>query len=330
MNGEDRAASAAGVRRAAERLKGKALVTPLIENETLNERVGGRVLLKAEILQHCGSFKFRGAYNLMAQLSPEVRARGVVAWSSGNHAQGVARAAKLFGAPAVIVMPTDAPALKVEKVRGYGAEIVAYDRYSEDREAIARGIAAERGMTIAPSYDHPAIIEGQGTLALEATRQATELGARFDLFAVPCGGGGLAAGCALILEELSPETAVWIAEPEGYDEAWASIRAGRRLTADVARRTIFDAIATPSPGALTFPTLQRRVKGGATVTEDDAAAALAFAFKHLKLVLEPGGAAALAALLAGKIDARGCTLGLVLSGGNIDPALFSRLLSRAS
>ncbi len=325
---EENAVSAAGVRRAAARLKGAAVVTPLVESEILNERVGGRVLMKAEVFQHCGSFKFRGAYNVISQLSAEQIKRGVVAWSSGNHAQGVARAAKLFGAPATIVMPADAPAIKAEKVRGYGAEIVAYDRYRDDREAIGRAIAEEHGRYLVPSYDHPGIIEGQGTLALEAAAQAEEIGARFDAFVVCCGGGGLTSGCAIALEEVSPQTDVWIAEPEGFDEAWASIKAGRRLKADVARTTICDALASPSPGALTFPIMQRLVKGGASVAEEEVGAAMAFAFKHLKLVLEPGGAAALAALLAGKIEAKGRTVGLTLSGGNVDAALFARILAR--
>ncbi|MEQ8177549.1 MAG: threonine/serine dehydratase [Amphiplicatus sp.] len=322
------AVSAEGVRRAAARLKDKALVTPLIESETLNERVGGRVLMKAEVLQHCGSFKFRGAYNLISQLSVEQHRRGVVAWSSGNHAQGVARAAKLFGAPATIVMPADAPAIKAEKVRAYGAEIVSYDRYRDDREAIGRAISEERGQFLVPSYDHPDIIEGQGTLALEAAAQAEDMGARFDAFVVCCGGGGLTSGCATVLEDISPHAEVWIAEPEGFDETWASIKAGRRLKADVTQTTICDALASPSPGALTFPIMQRLVKGGASVTEDEVGAAMAFAFKYLKLVLEPGGAAALAAILAGKVEAKGRTIGLTLSGGNVDGALFARILAR--
>ncbi|MEE2691104.1 MAG: threonine/serine dehydratase [Pseudomonadota bacterium] len=320
--------SAAGVRRAAERLKGHALVTPLLENESLNERAGGRVLMKAETLQHCGSFKFRGAYNLISQLSPEQQKRGVLAWSSGNHAQGVARAARMFGAPATIVMPADAPAIKAEKVKGYGAEIIRYDRYRDDREAIGRAIAAERGLALVPSYDHIDIIEGQGTLALEAAAQAKEMGASLDVFVVCCGGGGITAGCALALEDVSPQTDVWIAEPENFDEAWASVQAGRRLVADVAKTTICDALASPSPGLLTFPVMQRLVRGGATLTEDEVGAAMAFAFKYLKLVLEPGGAVALAAVLAGKIETKGRTVGLTLSGGNVDAALFAKILAR--
>ena len=324
----DRDASADGVRRAAERLKGKALVTPLIENETLNARVGGRVLMKAETLQHTGSFKFRGAYNLLSQLGPEQRKRGVLAWSSGNHAQGVALAARLLGMPAIIVMPTDAPAVKAERVRGYGAEIVPYDRYTDDREAIGRRLAEERAMTLAPSYDHPDIIEGQGTLALEAVRQAAGMGATFDAFIACCGGGGMSAGCALVLEELAPAAELWIAEPEGFDETWASIRDGVRHRADVTRPTICDALASPAPGALTLPILARLARGGASLTEDEVRAAMAYAFKYLKLVVEPGGAVALAAILAGKVNAKGRTLGLTLSGGNVDASLYAQILAR--
>lgn len=324
----DREVSAEGVRRAADRLKGKALLTPLVENETLNERVGGRVLMKAETLQHGGAFKFRGAYNLLSQLSPEERKHGVLAWSSGNHAQGVALAARLLKMPAMIVMPTDAPRVKLERVRGYGAEIVFYDRYTEDREAIGRALAAEHGMILAPSYDHPDIIEGQGTLALEAIAQAEAVGARFDAFVTCCGGGGMTAGCALVLERMAPDAELIIVEPEGFDETWASIRDGVRHTADVTRRTICDALATPAPGDLTLPILARRACGGCAVTDEEVRAAMAYAFKYLKLVIEPGGAAALAAVLAGKVNARRRTLGVTLSGGNVDPAVFAQILDQ--
>jgi len=311
---------------AAGRLKGVALETPLLENAELNALTGGRILLKAETLQHCGSFKFRGAYNRLSQLSAEERRRGALAWSSGNHAQGVARAGKILGVPAVIVMPKDAPAIKAERVRADGAEIVAYDRYTEDREAIGRRIAAERMLALAPSYDDIDIIEGQGTLAAEAVTQAKELGACFDRFVVPCGGGGMTAGCALTLEELSPKTETWIAEPEHYDETWASIRSGEKKRADSRRKTLCDAIATPAPGDLTLPVMRRLVRGGATVSDANVSAAIAFAFKYLKLVVEPGGAAALAAVLAGLVETRGKTVGIVLSGGNVDPSLFAEIL----
>lgn len=330
MSGTGETVSADGVKRAAARLRGQAVMTPLLENDMLNERFGGRILMKAEVLQHCGSFKFRGAYNRLAQLTADEKKRGVLAWSSGNHAQGVARAARMFDTPATIVVPSDAPALKMEKVKAYGAEIITYDRYKEDREAIGRPIAEKRGLALAPSYDHVDIIEGQGTLALEAAEQAAEIGARFDAFILPCGGGGMTAGCATILEEVSPQTEVWIAEPEGFAETWASIKAGKRLEADITQKTICDAIATPSPGKLTFPIMQRLVRGGAELSEAEIGAAIAYAFKYLKLVLEPGGAAALAAVLSGKLNARGKTIGVVLSGGNVDPPLFSRILAASA
>lgn len=324
----ERKASASGVRRAAQRLKGKAFLTPLIENETLNARVGGRILMKAETLQHGGSFKFRGAYNLLSQLAPAQRKRGVLAWSSGNHAQGVALAARLLDMPAVIVMPEDAPAVKAERVRDYGAEIIVYDRYRDDREAIGREIARERGLALAPSYDHPDIIEGQGTLAMETLAQARALDANFDLFITCCGGGGMSAGCALVLADKSPATELWIAEPEGFDETWASIRDGVRHKADVAQRTICDALATPAPGILTLPILAEHVRGGVTLSEDEVRAAMAYAFKYLKLVVEPGGAVALAAILSGKVNAQGRTIGLTLSGGNVDAVLYAQILAR--
>jgi threonine dehydratase len=322
----EEAITANGVRAAARRLMGHAVRTPLLESQRLNDIAGGRVLLKAEALQRGGSFKLRGAYNLLSRLPDDIRARGVVAWSSGNHAQGVAIAAKTFGCPAVIVMPADAPAIKTEMVRFYGADIVWYDRYTEDREAMGMTLCEERGMTLAPSYDHPDIIEGQGTVALETVDQARDMGAVLDQFVICCGGGGLTAGCATILEDMAPEAGVVIAEPEGFDEAWASLKLGRRLTADVSQKTICDAIATPSPGRLTFPIMQRRVTGGASVTENEVKKAVVFAFRHLKIVLEPGGAAALAAVLSGKASTQGKTTAITLSGGNIDPALFSSIL----
>lgn len=318
--------SADGVRAAAARLSGKAVRTPLIENQTLNEIVGGRVLLKAEVLQHFGSFKFRGAYNLVSQLNEEERRRGILAWSSGNHAQGVAFAARMAKAHATIIMPADAPSIKTDNVKALGADIIPYDRYSEDREAIAERIIAEKGMILAPSFDHPHIIEGQGTTALETFEDAGARGLALDAFIVCCGGGGLTAGCATILEEVSPQTEVWIAEPEGFDETWASIRDGVRHRADVSRRTICDAIATPSPGRLTLPIMERLVRGGLTVSEEDVRKAMVFAWRELKLVVEPGGAAALAGLLCGKFDAKGKTIALTLSGGNVDAPLFAAIL----
>ncbi|NOX83464.1 MAG: threonine/serine dehydratase [Alphaproteobacteria bacterium] len=325
---KDRPITASGVRRAALRIADHIIRTPLIENDFLNDAAGGRVLVKAEVLQHCGSFKARGAYNLISQLSADERKRGVLAWSSGNHAQGVARAARHFGAPATIIMPTDTPKLKIEKVRTMGAEIIFYDRYTEDREEIAKPIQRERAMVLAPSYDHPDIIEGQGTLALETIDEVHARGLALDAFIACCGGGGLTSGCATLLEEASPETAVWIAEPEGFDETWASIQSGERQRADVTKRTICDAIATPTPGRLTLPIMQRLVRGGVSLTEDEVGQAMVFAYKYLKLVVEPGGAVALAAILTGKFNAAGKTTAITLSGGNVDPSLFADILQR--
>ena len=322
----NREITAQGVRKAAARIQGHAIVTPLIENEMLNERTGARILMKAEPLQHCGSFKFRGAFNRLSQLTPDEHARGVLAWSSGNHAQGVARAARHFGTKAVIIMPKDAPDSKVEKVRYFGADIVTYDRYSEDREAIGLPLAQRHGYSLAPSYDHPDIIEGQGTLALEAVHQAEQAGAQFDDFVICCGGGGLTAGCATILAEVSPKTRVIIAEPEGFDESWESVKTGERHHADITQTTLCDAIATPTPGKLTLPLLQKYVHDGATLSEREVCQAIVFAYKYLNIVLEPGGAVALATVLSGKIATKGRTIGLTLSGGNIDAPLFATIL----
>ncbi len=320
--------TADGVRDAATRIAGHSVRTPLIENEFLNDITGGRIFCKAEVLQHCGSFKFRGAFTRLSRLDPETRARGVLAWSSGNHGQGVARAAQHFGVPAVIIMPADAPALKIEKVRAYGAEIITYDRYTEDREAIGRPLADQRGLALAPSYDHVDIIEGQGTVALEACEELAAMGLGLDRFIVCCGGGGLTAGCATILGEMAPDAAIAIAEPDGFDETWASIRTGERHHADISRRTICDAIATPTPGRLTLPIMQEKVGEGVSVSEAEVSEAMVFAFKYLKLVLEPGGAVALAAVLNRKIDCRGQTTVVTLSGGNVDPGLFTELILR--
>ena len=329
-NDDARPITADGVRRAAERIKGYAIRTPLMENKFLNDAVGGRVLVKAEPLQHGGSFKFRGAFNRISQLTADERKRGVLAWSSGNHAQGVARAAQHFNTPATIIMPEDAPALKAEQVRAFGAEIITYDRYSEDREAIARPIIAKTGMALAPSYDHPDIIEGQGTVALETIEDARALGLELDAFIVCCGGGGLTSGCATIAEDMSPNTQMWIAEPEGFDDTWLSIQKGERVTIDITQRTICDAIATPTPGRLTFPIMQRLVRGGASVTEAEVGRAMVFAFKYLKIVAEPGGAVALATILAGKFDGKGKTTAITISGGNVDPPVFAAMLERYS
>lgn len=317
----------ADIEAAAQRLDGLAVATPIIESPALNDRLGGRVILKPETLQRGGAFKFRGAMNKLSRMTDEARARGVVACSSGNHAQGVALAARMLGAPAVIVMPADAPAMKVDNTRAYGAEVVIYDRYSEDREAIVQGIAGERGMTIVWPYDDFDIIAGQGTVGLELEAQARGAGATLDVVISPAGGGGLLSGIATAVKQLSPATEVWGVEPATYDDMARSLAAGERLGIDPAARTICDALQTPSPGKLTFPIIQADVAGVMTVTDAEVAEAMRFAFTWLKLVVEPGGCVALAALLSGKLALDGRTAGVVLSGGNVDPALFSRVLA---
>lgn len=317
----------ADIEAAARRLEGVAIATPLIESPALNERLGGRVLLKAETLQRAGAFKFRGAMNRISRLGPEELKRGVVACSSGNHAQGVALAASLLGAPAVIVMPADAPPLKVANTRGYGAEVVLYDRYSEDREAITEAIAAERGMTIVWPFDDPDIIAGQGTAGLEMEAQARALGAPLDLVLAPISGGGLISGVATAVRHLSPATEVWGVEPAGFDDAGRSLAAGERLRGDQSGKSICDALLAPITGAITFPIMQDHLAGAVSVTDAEAAEAVRYAFAWLKLVVEPGGVVGLAALLSGRIALEGRTAGVVLSGGNVDPALFSEILA---
>ncbi len=315
------------IQAAAARLKGLAVETPLIESPALNERLGGRILLKPETLQRAGAFKFRGAYNRLSQLTAEERQRGVVAFSSGNHAQGVALAAQLVGCPALIVMPSDSPTVKVEGTRGFGAEIRFYDRFTEDRIAIADQIAAERGCVVVPSYDDPHIIAGQGTLGLEILEQAQARGVALDRLLCCVGGGGLIAGVSTAVKALSPDTQVWGVEPAGFDETRRSLISGQRETIDKDARSICDALLTPTPGELTFPINQRNLTGVVAVTDAEVAQAMRYAFSVLKLVVEPGGCVALAAALAGKIEVADRTSAIVLSGGNVDPALFARVLA---
>lgn len=318
----------ADVEAAAARLKGHALETPLIESPALNERVGRRVLIKPETLQRVGAFKFRGAYNRLSQLSPAERRAGVVAFSSGNHAQGVALAAQLLRMPALIVMPKDAPQVKVDATRGYGAEVRFFDRMTEDRTAIARAIADERVAVVVPAFDDPHIVAGQGTVGLELVRQAQARGAALDSVVTPVGGGGLLAGTSLAVKALSPDTRLIGAEPEGYDDTLKSLQRGERVGVKPERRTLCDALESPAPGEITFPILLRNVADVAVVTDAEVAAAVRYAFHTLKLVVEPGGAAGLAALLAGKgPGGSDGAIGLVLSGSNVDPTLFARILA---
>jgi threonine dehydratase len=317
-------ASFEGVRDAARQIAGVAVRTPLIESPALNARVSGRVLLKAENLQHAGAFKFRGAYNRISRLDETERARGVVAYSSGNHAQGVAAAAALVGTRALIVMPADSPAIKIEGVRSFGGEVRLYDRWTESREEIGAAVAAERGSILVPPFDDPFVIEGQGTTALELLDQAE--GAAIEQLLCCCSGGGLMAGINLVIEALRPATRTWAVEPSAFDDTARSLAAGARVGHPPASPSICDALQTPVPGALTFPINQRVLAGALSVTDQEAAEAVRYAFRTLKLVVEPGGAAALAALLAGKVETKGRTTAVILSGGNVDPALFSAII----
>ncbi|MEX0759271.1 MAG: threonine/serine dehydratase [Tistlia sp.] len=318
----------ADVEAAAARLAGKAIVTPLLEHPELNERLGGRLLIKPETLQRTGSFKFRGAYNRIASIPGEQRGRGVLAYSSGNHAQGVAAAALLLGLPATIVMPADAPAVKVANTRAYGATVVFYDRYGDDREAIAAELLEKTGATLVRPYDDPLIVAGQGTCGLELVRQARGLEATLDAVLVCCGGGGLTAGTALSVKALSPETEVYSVEPESFDDTARSLAGGARVGNRPEARSICDALLSPTPGVLTFALNRRLVSGGLSVSDAEVERAMAFAFNRLKLVVEPGGAVALAAVLSGKIATAGRTTAIVLSGGNVDPATLQGALDR--
>jgi threonine dehydratase len=317
----------ADIEAAAGRLAGQAVLTPLIESPALNARLGARVLMKLETLQRVGAFKFRGAYNRLVQLTANERKRGVLAYSSCNHAQGVALAAQLLGMPAVIVMPADAPATKMEATRGYGAEIRLYDRLKESREQIAAELAAERGAVTVPSFDDPAIIAGQGTVGLEMVRQAGALGASLDLVLAPVSGGGLISGISLAVKALSPKTAIWGLEPAGFEDTRLSLEAGERVAIKPTGRSLCDALESPCPGQITFPIMQRNLAGAVALTDAEVAEAMRYAFSTLKLVVEPGGSVGLAALLTGKVKVQpGQTVGLVLSGGNVDPELFAKVI----
>jgi threonine dehydratase len=315
------------IRRAAAALPAPTRVTPLIESSLLNERLGGRVLFKPECLQHTGSFKFRGAYTKIARLTSEERARGVVAFSSGNHAQGVAAAARMFDAPCTIVMPRDAPALKIANTREYGAQVVLYDRETQDRKKIAQEIATATGATLVRPYDDPDVIAGQGTAGLELAAQVSALGAKLDGVLVPCGGGGLIAGCAIALTAAFPGVPIYAVEPAALDDTRRSLLERRRLSNAPGSHSICDALLTEMPGELTFQINQRLLAGAFAVTDAEVMVAIREAFVSLKLAVEPGGAVGLAALLAERFSARGRTVAVILSGGNADPATFARYLS---
>ena len=315
------------IRAAADRIRGRAVRTPLLESRALGALTGARVFVKPEVLQRTGSFKFRGAMSRMTLLTADERRRGVIAFSSGNHAQGVAAAAHDLGTSAVIVMPADAPRLKLDNTRALGGEIVLYDRYTQDRAAIGRKLAEERGLVLVPPYDDHNIMAGQGTIGLEVAEDAAALGVALDAVLTPCSGGGLAAGISTAIAALSPRTKIYGVEPQAFDDTARSIAAGERLENGPGAKSICDALLVQKPGELTFPINRRLLAGVLTVSDDQALSAMAAAFKELKLVVEPGGAVGLAALLSNRLDVKGKSVAIVLSGGNVDAEMFSRALA---
>ncbi len=310
---------------AARRLSGVAIKTPLLENAELNRISGGTVLIKPECFQVTGSFKIRGAYNLMSRLTREQLRHGIVAFSSGNHAQGVAEAARNLGTRATIVMPDDAPRTKLENTRRLGAEVITFDRNTCNREEIAQEIAAERGAEIVPAFDHPHIIAGQGTVGLEIAEQSQSLGRPAEQVLICCGGGGLTAGCAVALDARLPGVAIHTVEPEGFDDTARSLVAGHRVQVSQSARSICDALLVETPGKMTFDINRRLLGRGLVVNDDEVREAMRFAFRTLKITVEPGGAVALAAVLSGKIETEGKTTALVISGGNVDVELFAAI-----
>ena len=318
------AISYADVDAAATRLADIAHRTPVMRSRTANERTGAQLFFKCENLQRMGAFKFRGAYNALARFTPEQRARGAIAYSSGNHAQAVALSARLLGMPALIVMPEDAPALKIEATRGYGAEVILYDRYTVDREALGQRLAAERGMTLIPPYDHPDVMAGQGTAAKELFEQVGDL----DALLVCVGGGGLISGCATAAAALSPRCEVVGVEPEAGNDVQRSLAAGQIVHIEVPR-TIADGAQTQHAGTLTFPVIQRRVSRVLTVSDAQLVRTMRFFAERMKLVVEPTGCLGAAAALEGVIDLRGQRVGVIVSGGNVGPDRYAELLASA-
>lgn len=320
----------ADVEAAAARIAPYALETPLIENVALNEKLGGRVFLKLESLQRTGSFKFRGAYNRISLIPEDQRAGGVVAFSSGNHAQGVAAAAGLFGMRATIVMPKDAPRAKIDGTKALGAEVVFYDRVTDDREAVAAQIMKERGATLVRPFDDAGVVAGQGTIGLEIARQAKERGATLDAVFVPCSGGGVASGIALALSSASPGTRAVSVEPENFDGMRQSLAAGKRVAAPGGPLSMADALMALIPGVVPFALAKDLMDPGLTVSEDELAVAVAYAADRLKLIIEPGGTAGLAALLSGRYDVHGKIVVVVLTGGNCDLETVTACRARAA
>lgn len=311
------------IRAAAERLAPVVRKTPILTSPFLDEIAGRKVLVKAECLQHTGSFKFRGGWSALSGMSAEARKNGILAYSSGNHAQGVAYAATQHGVPSVIIMPEDAPALKVANTRALGAEVVTYDRLTENREDIGVNLAKERGLTLVKPYDEPLVIAGQGTVGLEIAEQVGDITA--DVL-VCCGGGGLTSGISLALADAAPNLRVRPCEPEGFDDTKRSLASGKHEVNATQGGSICDAIVTPTPGQITFPILQKHCGPGLAVSDDEALRAVALAYQRLKIVLEPGGAVALAAALFRKGEIEGDTVVVVATGGNVDPRVFADAL----
>lgn len=321
------AVGAADIDAAAKVVAPFAVRTPLLSFPVLNERLGTKVFLKPEMLQRTGSFKFRGAFNKLASIPQDKRSGGVVAFSSGNHAQGVAAAAQILHMQATIVMPKDSPLTKRERTKAYGAEVVLYDRDRDDREAIANGIASKRGATLVRPYDDPFVIAGQGTAGREIAEDMAALGLSPDIVVAPASGGGLIAGVATAVKARFPHAELIVAEPQGYDDHALSLRAGHREGHPAAGRTICDALMAAMPGELTFSINSKLLAKGVIASDEEVGAAVAYAYRELKLVVEPGGAVGLAALLAGRIDVKGKNVVIVLSGGNVDADLFAKLVA---
>jgi threonine dehydratase len=317
----------ADIEAAASVIAPYAVRTPLLSSPSLDALTGARVFLKPEVLQRTGSFKFRGAFNKLSSIPQAARGGGVVAFSSGNHAQGVAAAAQILGMQATIVMPADSPLSKRERTKGYGAEVVLYDRYTEDREAIAAAIAGPRGATLVKPYDDPFVMAGQGTVGREIAEDMAILGIVPDIVAAPASGGGLIAGIAVAVKARFADTSIIVAEPAGFDDHARSLRAGRREAHDNDSKTLCDALMALMPGELTFAVNQRLLSEAVSATDAEVGSAMAFAFRDLKLVVEPGGAVALASLLSGKFDAHGKTVVIVLSGGNVDADMYAKMIT---
>jgi threonine dehydratase len=316
----------AEVQAAAKRIAGHAVVTPLLNSPSLDKKLGGRLLIKAEPLQRTGSFKFRGAYNKISQIPAVDRAKGVVAYSSGNHAQGVASAATMLGLPSWIIMPADAPAIKIARTKEFGATVVSYDRYKDDREALGIELQKKYGATLVRPYDDRDILCGQGTVGLEIAAQCDAIGIVPDAVIVCCGGGGLVSGTALALSGALPGVPVYSAEPADFDETKRSLVSGKRESNSPDARSICDALLAPMPGELTFALNRTLLKGGLAVTDDEVRSAMRTVFVEFKLVVEPGGAVAIASVLSGKMPISGKTIVAVASGGNVDPAMFAQII----